>query len=290
MLKKLIKYDILADYKKYAAVYIAMLASSVMMLFFDKMTSWISNNTFIEVMAVVFTMVFFALCLVAGVMILVLSTIRFYKNVMRDEGYLTHTLPVPTWQVIASKLITVYIWFFASLIVSVICGSIAAGTPMWIFHIFGGPNDEAFRKGVEAGFALSTDGAPFSSTDSAYEMVTSGFSLYAVYMLFSPLCAMAAVYFACALGNLFSRSKLAMSVLMYFLLAFAESIVGGSISVFITPQFVAEASKYGEDIPLELILNYLYEVMTASLIASIVLSIGFLIGAERIFAKKLNLE
>lgn len=290
MLKKLIKYDLLADYKKYAAVYIAMLASSVMMLFFDKMTSWISNNTFIEVMAVVFTMVFFALCMVAGVMILVLSTIRFYKNVMRDEGYLTHTLPVPTWQIIASKLITVYIWFFATLIVSVICGGIASGNPMWLFHIFGGLDDEAMRKGFEAGFAVSTNGAPISDTDSAYEMVMNGLSLYAAYMLLSPFCSMASVYFACALGNLFSRSKLAMSVLMYFLLGFAEGIVGGFISVFITPAFIAEASKYGEDVPLELVLSYLSEEMTASLIVSVILSIGFLIGAERIFAKKLNLE
>lgn len=290
MLGRLIKYDLLADYKKYIAIYIAMLASSVMMLLFDKMTSWISNNTFITAMAVVFALVFFSVCLVAGVMIMVLSTVRFYKNVVRDEGYLTHTLPVPTWQIIASKLITVYICFFATLLVAVICSGIAFGEPLWLFKLSEALSDEEFKAGYEMGYNFAVNGAPISNNDEALGLFPGMLKLYAVYMILSPLMAMPSIYFSCALGNLFNKSKLAMSVLMYFLLAFAQSIIGGIASVFLTPKFIAEAAKYGEDVPLGIVFDYFQSTLTASLVISVILSIGFLIGAERIFAKKLNLE
>lgn len=58
MLRKLIKYDLLADYKKYAALFSAMLMSSVVMLIFDKMTSLIRNNMFVKAMSAVFTALF----------------------------------------------------------------------------------------------------------------------------------------------------------------------------------------------------------------------------------------
>ena len=134
MLGKLIKYDLLADYKKYIAVYISMAATSVLLLFFDKMTSWINNNNFLNLMTVVFAVLFLIISVISAVMLLVFSTIRFYKNIVRDEGYLMHTLPVPTWQLIASKFISVYIWFFITLIVTGICSGIAYGEPFWLFN------------------------------------------------------------------------------------------------------------------------------------------------------------
>lgn len=288
MLRKLIKYDLLADYKKYFAVYIAMLASSVTMLFFDKMTSWISNSVFINVMSAVSAAVFFVLCISVGVMLLVLSTIRFYKNVMRDEGYLTHTLPVPTWQIISSKLITVYIWFFLTIIVAGICSGIAFGEPLWLFKL-SGFGDE-FSAGFQIGYNAVADGANLISDAEAREIAVELLKVYVVFMLLAPLMSMSNIYFSFALGNLFNRSKLGMSVLMFFLLQLAESVMGALCSVFFSPKFIAEAAKYGADIPTSIIMDYFFSIMNAALILSVVLSIGFLIGTERIFAKKLNLE
>lgn len=289
MLRKLIKYDLLADYKKYFAVYIAMLASSVTMLFFDKMTSWISNNVFINVMSAVSAAVFFVLCISVGVMLLVLSTIRFYKNVMRDEGYLTHTLPVPTWKIIASKFISVYIWFFASVIVAGICSGIAFGEPFWLFKLISSFN-EYFSAGIQTGFNDAAGDLILISDEEEWQLFVGMLKYYAVFMLLSPFTAMSNIYFAFALGNLFNKSKLGMSVLMFFLLQLAESVLGALSSMFFSPKFIAEAAKYGENIPSSLVMDYFFDVMTAALILSVILSIGFTIASERIFAKKLNLE
>ena len=289
MLGKLIKYDLLADYKKYIAVYISMAATSVLLLFFDKMTSWISNNNFLTLMTVVFAVLFLIISVISAVMLLVFSTIRFYKNIVRDEGYLMHTLPVPTWQLIASKFISVYIWFFITLIVTGICSGIAYGEPFWLFKLSEGFSDE-FKTGFQIGYNAANGPTADIVFEEDWQLFTGMMELYAVLVLLSPFMTMSSVYFSFALGNLFNKSKLAMSVIMYFLLQFAEMILGAFCSGFVTLDFVAEAAKYGEDMPMPLMYDFFRQIMTVTTIISVIISIGFIIAAERIFAKKLNLE
>ncbi|MGN0291367.1 MAG: hypothetical protein ACI4C5_05495, partial [Lachnospiraceae bacterium] len=38
---------------------------------------------------------------------------RFYKNLFSAEGYLMHTLPVTSWQLLSSKLIVSFVWSLA---------------------------------------------------------------------------------------------------------------------------------------------------------------------------------
>lgn len=290
MLGKLIKYDLLADYKKYAALYISMIATSVLLLFFDKMTSWISNNNFVKIMAALFGVLFSVLVIVAGVMLLVFSTIRFYKNIVRDEGYLMHTLPVPTWQLIASKFISVYIWFFATAAVIFICSGIAAGDPFWIFKILEGSFSDEFKAGFQLGYNAANGLTSDMVFEEDWQLLSEMFRLYFVLMLLSPFMTMSSIYFSFALGNLFNKSKLAMSVIMYFLMQFAEMILGSFCSVFTMPDFLAEASKYQDEMPMSVVMDFFSRIMTVSTVVSVILSVGFAIAAERIFAKKLNLE
>ena len=67
-------------------------------------------------------------------------------------------------------------------------------------------------------------------------------------------------------------------------------ILGAFWSGFITLDFVAEAAAFQDDIPLSVMYDFFSQIMTVSMIVSVILSIGFTIAAERIFAKKLNLE
>jgi len=50
---------------------------------------------------------------------LILIIVRFYKNLLGDEGYLMNTLPVSTNQLILSKVLASLLWVIASMIV---CG------------------------------------------------------------------------------------------------------------------------------------------------------------------------
>ncbi|MEI3280961.1 MAG: hypothetical protein V8R46_09675 [Eubacterium ramulus] len=71
-----------------------------------------------------------ALMIVTIVMVLQ----RFYKNLLKGEGYLMHTLPVPTWMLVASKVISSLIWIllsiavlFVSIFVLVLTGMLGNG-------------------------------------------------------------------------------------------------------------------------------------------------------------------
>lgn len=50
------------------------------------------------------------------------NIIRFYRNMLGDEGYLTFTLPVSTGQLIGSKLLTAVVWEILTGIVVILCG------------------------------------------------------------------------------------------------------------------------------------------------------------------------
>lgn len=252
MLTKLLKYDILADYKKYCAVYIAMLAASVMIL--------MSSNPVIESMASSGLLIgligsaFFALSAAVAVMVVIFSVSRFYKNLVRDEGYLMHTLPVPTWQLLASKLITVYIWTISTVVVEFICLSIAF---------------EDFNF--------------FELTSDLIELLSDsrGINIFIVYLILAPFSLMSCIYFAFALGNLFSKNKLGMSVAMYFAVKFAERILSSIISAAVYASY-DPSSHYDS--------SFFDKATTARFVLSWLLAVGYFIAAERIFSKKLNLE
>ena len=94
--------------------------------------------------------------------------------------------------------------------------------------------------------------------------------------LLAPFSYLAHIYFSFALGNLFSKNKLAMSVVMFLAINFAENII---TSILLT----AYIFSIKDDMTLTA-RSY------SNILISIVLSVIYLIAAERIFAKKLNLE
>lgn len=258
MLIKLIKYEILADYKKYGIMGIAIVALAILALISEKTaplygSSGYGYSNFISaVFAISSVFIIFA----ASILLIVLSTIRFYKSFLKDEGYLMHTLPVHTWQLIASKLITAYIWFLFLLIISAVYVTILNGNITWI-------------KDFSEGFSVGFYGESEYFLNSL--MISSLISV-----LLTPLNYLAHIYFSFALGNLFSKNKLAMSVVMFLAINFAERVIS---SVLMTAYLVS--------INVDMTLT---EITNSNTLLSIVLSVIYLIAAERIFAKKLNLE
>ena len=277
MLRKLIKYELLADYRKYGALYAAMLLISGLLLFFDKMTSWVNNNLFAEIMVTVLGAVFMALVIVVSAMVMVFSTMRFYKNLVRDEGYLMHTLPVPTWKLIVSKLIAVYIWTILTTIAVGICSGIAFGEPMWLFKLidfmpeFIDESREVFGGNAFVTFLIYTG----------------------IFFVLAPGMGMLHIYFCFALGNLFSKHKLGMAVLMYFATYIAEQIISSVVMMFISSDMV-EVMLIGENETTEIsdavMMGFGSDAMLMTLILSLIVAVGYYIGTERIFTKKLNLE
>lgn len=122
MLLKLLKYDFRAMWKQLSLVWGAALVLAVVNRF-----TWFRNGPGMYLrkdsgipgmLALAFTSVIIAMFVIA--IGFVIS--RFSKGLLGDEGYLMHTLPVRSWQLVASKLI-------CGTVTWIISGAVAFATP-----------------------------------------------------------------------------------------------------------------------------------------------------------------
>ena len=74
------------------------------------------GGTLLRILMVLFIAAFFIGMTVAWVMTLVLMISRFYRNLLKDEGYLMFTLPTSSHALIWSKLIVSTVWFLATVL------------------------------------------------------------------------------------------------------------------------------------------------------------------------------
>ena len=124
MLGKLLKYEVKATSRSFLPLYGALVVFALINnLLFHLSASRYSSNVFessSELPSAIGIMVYFSLIVAIFVLTVVVMIQRFYKNLLSDEGYLMFTLPVRTWQLIASKLVVSILWIAASVAVTVL--------------------------------------------------------------------------------------------------------------------------------------------------------------------------
>ena len=98
---------------------------------------------------------------------------------------------------------------------------------------------------------------------------------------------MSHAYFCFALGNLSSSHKLGLAVLAFFGLNIAENVLATVVIGFLDFSDVVWTDEIIPPVPVFGVIN---KTMLTMLILSVAVSAGLFIAAERIFAKKLNLE
>ncbi len=127
MLIKLIKYDIRADYKKYAITAAALILISIVVRFADVKFGSLDDGNDWKVLFMVLVWSFIALCGAAVLLTFIFSVVRYQKKMYSDEGYLLNTIPANPMLHILSSLITEYIWTIAISAVDVVALIISAG-------------------------------------------------------------------------------------------------------------------------------------------------------------------
>lgn len=183
-----------------------------------------NNNSFggsmgIEIFSVLSLMAYilglFAICVATFIYIVM----RFYKNLFSNEGYLMHTLPVTSWQLLISKLITAFCWQLAELIL----------IGFSIFCILACPEFfDAVRGFLDAygGFA--------GFIDYTTGMSLGGFWCYAIFFgIFSLLSGILLPYASICIGQLWQKHKLAGAFLAYFIITFVMQIISSIYTGFV---------------------------------------------------------
>lgn len=122
MLKKLLKYDMLAVGKTWWILVVAFLGACLaggFMIGFGIMTK--DSVGGIAVLSIVLGSILLFFTLSAFLIVsTILPFIRFYKNLYTDEGYLTFTLPATRWEILISKSLSTIIFMAASVIVTLL--------------------------------------------------------------------------------------------------------------------------------------------------------------------------
>ena len=127
MLGKLIKHEFRATARIMLPVMGALLALALLAnLSMRGLTSGLSDLTGLKLLFILI-IVFFGIAVVAtAVMTVVIMVSRFYRNLLKDEGYLMFTLPVSVHELIWAKLIVSLVWFVATALLIFLVMSLTA--------------------------------------------------------------------------------------------------------------------------------------------------------------------
>lgn len=213
MLRKLMKHEFRATGRVMLPMFLIVLVTAVGA---NLSTRWLLEmDVFLFDLMGMLLMIAFALA-IAGVCLVafVLMIQRFYKNLLRDEGYVMMTLPVSVNQHILSKLLVSVIWFVATAAVVVLAFLILAYEVGLVRQIFEGLA-ELLREVQLGGYYLE-----------AGAVVGIGVELL-VLLALSVVGGCLQIYAAMAIGHGFSRHKLVWSVGIFFASQFALQLLGG---------------------------------------------------------------
>ncbi len=256
MLRKLLKYDLLASLRIFALGWLGiLLLTGVQCL----LLSLDMENTLVVVL-VVLSAIPYVLGMIAMFSLPnIYFGIRFYRGLLGKEGYLMFTLPTQPWKLLTSKLLSALIITAASYIVTI--SAIVA----WISCLF-----NAMGEGY--GFLQFA------------EVLTWDWNILwtVVNVIISWIANNLMLYMACCLGHLFHSRRGVWAVVMYFAMNTAMSTV-----LSVTRAFQTYDMAYSSYQSFGSLMNY---TMWSTAPLYLAVSILCFFFCERIMRNKLNLE
>lgn len=234
---------------------------------------WKSDIDYVGLLAVSYMMLYYVGIIVVSFSSMIFLAVRFYKNIYTDEGYLMHTLPVKTKDLILSKGIVAFVWisitglliFLSVFLLGItLVKNIDSEVTLRYFY-------ETFEEGIQLAFGMNV--LPF-----VLWMI--------VYCIIATISSICGIYGAISLGQLFQKHKVLGSFLSY---AGIYMILQTITSLIITPYTtrILISESYGSSSTIGDIVN---PMMNLSLIPTVVMGIGLYILTLYIMKKKLNLD
>ena len=215
MLGRLIKHEFRATARIMLPVMGALAALALLANL--SMRGLADNITDVPILRVflVLIVVFYGIAIVAAaVMAVVLMVTRFYRNLLKDEGYLMFTLPVSVHELIWAKLIVSLVWFTATgllicLLITLTGLNLSASNLEMILREL--PSRAEIRQmldGLGIRGLLNT-------------LILQG----VLGVLLGSVSTCLHFYAAMSLGHMFTKNKVLLSVVFYVLISFAFNFV-----------------------------------------------------------------
>jgi len=214
MLRKLLKHEFRATGRIMLPIYGAVLVLSVLASISSRLMDR-NVGSFLYVLFGLIVAAFVIGIIAAVIMTAVMMIRRFYSNLLRDEGYLMHTLPVSVHELVWSKMIVSLVWFAATFIV--------IGLVMLLLALIqSGTNLAAIFEKLPEGWAV------LRQELAAHGIRTGDLWLIAAEALLAAIVGGLFVclhfYAAMSLGHMFSRDKILLSIVFYVAISFVLSM------------------------------------------------------------------
>lgn len=219
MLSKLIKHEFRATARVmlplFLVVVVTALGANVAQNFLE------TGNPVLNILGTLllmgYVLAIMAVCIVAFLLMLQ----RFYRNLLQDEGYVMHTLPVSVHQLVCSKLLVSVVWTLLTGVIVVISFGIMAyevGLVRESLYVIG----DLLHALMQLGVSYEVNGALFVAE-------------LAVLLFLGCMGTCLQFYAAMSMGHSISNYKLLWSILIYFGMQFVEQLVG-SVALVIMGQ------------------------------------------------------
>lgn len=120
MFWKLCKFEIRSTYRSYFLIFSLLLVSGILMGFGSNVANERTVSGVIGIM-IGLTATVYAVCLITAIILCLVNIIRnFHRTLFTRISYLTHTLPVKSWQIVSVKLISALLWLCLTAVVSIL--------------------------------------------------------------------------------------------------------------------------------------------------------------------------
>lgn len=261
MLGKLFKHEMKAMARLLLPLFLVLAALTVI----DRIVIYL--DIFKGTLAIIPGFITFAyvLSIVAAIVVTsVLIIIRFYRNLMTDEGYLMFTLPVKSHQLINSKLLASIIWTIASVVLVLAS----------IFVVASGSFDWSdFMDGLR--MALAEIRAEFDGNVALF------FIEVILMMIIGTVNNILVIYVSIAIGQLFNGHKVLGSFASYIGISIGLQVIitlcTGFLGIFFRDSFNDITS----------ITHILFPLVLAFLVVT---TAAYYVVTNFIFNRKINLE
>lgn len=223
----------------------------------------VGENEVYRIMLV--SLVFIYVLMIQAIFIMTIFMIitRFYRNLLGDEGYLMHTLPVKTHELIISKGVVAIIWGIIAILSGLLSG--------FLFSVTSGILRVILQELTWSRFM-----------EFVSRIMTSEFALGLVLLFVGSLASILGFYFAMSIGSLANKNKIFYMVLAYIVIQIIMSviftIIGEVNGGFLGNIFGAVFTNRSFD-----------GILIVQIIQQAIAGIAFFFGTNYILKNKLNL-
>ena len=274
MLGKLLKYEMKSTSRFMWIIYGAVIAAgliaglSIRFIVMSEPVTQPDGSSIVDVegfkaIAAVISISVYALLITAmAVLTTVMIVLRFWRNMLGGEGYLMHTLPVPSWMLVTSKTIIAILWSFMAFLTAVISGTVILVISGVLPEILRDVDIQAMITAFREDIGLR----PFT---------------FILMVVIAQIASILQFYFSMSIGNLANKNKVLIAVLSFLGINVAATIIRGVIS-FVG---ISAAAHAGSD------TGILFGIMSwPTIILYLLMAVGFFFGTTMILEHKLNLE